>query len=269
MSCDRDSVGLTPVAQRPFELGARGDALSLEGRVALVTGASGGLGRAVVAELRGRGAAVYGADIAGEGVFRADLSTASGNREMVAHVLESAGRLDILALNAGTQFLAPLDQFPDAEWDRLRMVMLDGPFFALKAAWPALTTSPGGRVVVTASPASFGGGNQKVGYAAAKHGVLGLVRTAALEGATLGLTVNAIAPGWMDTGLMRGQVEARALKAGLTVEEVVAGFRAAQPGDRFIEVAEVAAVVGFLASPAASAVNGVCIPIDLGASACA
>jgi len=242
---------------------------SLEGRVALVTGASGGLGKAIMAELRERGAAVHGADIVGEGVFRADLSTASGNRDMIGHVLATAGRLDILVLNAGCQFVAPLDQFPDAEWDRLQAVMLDGPFFALKAAWPALTRSPGGRVVVTASVASYGGGRQKVAYTAAKHGVLGLVRVAALEGAVHGLTANAVAPGWMDTGLMRGQLETQAANRGISVEKVIALFRSAQPGDRFVDVEEVAAVVGFLASPGASGVNGTCIPIDLGASASA
>ncbi|MGR4932697.1 SDR family NAD(P)-dependent oxidoreductase [Bradyrhizobium sp. CAR08] len=240
---------------------------SLEGKVALVTGAAGGLGKAVVTELRQRGAEVHGVDIAGEGVFRADLSTASGNRDMVDHVLSVAGRLDILVLNAGCQFTAPLDHFPDAEWERLRAVMLDGPFFALKAAWQALTKSPGGRVVVTGSSLSFGGGTHKAAYTAAKHGVLGLVRVAALEGAALGLTVNAIAPGWMDTDLMRGQLEAQAARRGISTEEVIAVLRASQPGDRFIDVGEVAATVGFLTSPSASGVNGVCIPVDLGALA--
>lgn len=162
---------------------------SLRGRVALVTGAAGGLGKAIVAELAERGADVHGVDVVGEGVFHADLATASGNRDMVAHALTTSGRLDILVLNAGCQFIAPLDQFPDAEWDRLNAVMLDGPFHAMKAAWPALTKSAGGRVVVTASVASYGGGRQKAAYCAAKHGVLGLVRTAALEGGAHGLTV--------------------------------------------------------------------------------
>ncbi|NOJ44646.1 SDR family NAD(P)-dependent oxidoreductase, partial [Bradyrhizobium australiense] len=88
---------------------------SLEGRVALVTGATGGLGKAIVAELCERGADVHGVDVVGDGVFHADLTTASGNRDMVAHILKTAGRLDILVLNAGLQFMAPFDQFPDAE----------------------------------------------------------------------------------------------------------------------------------------------------------
>ncbi|MET4222658.1 3-hydroxybutyrate dehydrogenase [Bradyrhizobium sp. LB14.3] len=240
---------------------------SLKGRVALVTGATGGLGKAIVAELSQRGAEVHGVDIAGDDVFHADLATASGNRDMVAHVLKATGRLDILVLNAGVQFMAPFAQFPDAEWDRLNALMLDGPFHALKAAWPALTKSRSGRVVVTASVASYGGARQKVAYCAAKHGVLGVVRTAALEGGTHGLTVNAVAPGWMDTPLMRGQLEAQAKNRGMSTDEVIAAFRASQPGNRFVEVSEVAATIGFLASPSASGISGECITIDLGASA--
>lgn len=234
---------------------------SLQGRVALVTGAAGGLGKAIAAELRERGAAVHGADIAGDGVFHADLAAANGNRDMIAHVLAVAGRLDILVLNAGCQFVAPIDKFPDTEWQRLRGVMLDGPFFAMKAAWPALTKSPGGRVVVTASTSSFGGAPGKAAYTAAKHGVLGLVRVAALEGAEHGLTVNAVAPGWMDTGMMRDQLEVQVATMGVSTDEVVARFRAAQPAKRFVDVREVAATIGFLVSPAASGVNGVCVPI--------
>ncbi|MER9451725.1 SDR family oxidoreductase [Mesorhizobium sp. M0254] len=186
---------------------------------------------------------------------------------MVAHVLATAERLDILVLNAGCQFLSPLEQFPDTEWERLRAVMYDGPFFALKAAWPALTKAPGGRVVVTASSAGWLGTPQKVAYTAAKHGVLGLVRTAALEGAAHGLTVNAISPGWMDTGIMRGQLEAQAKNRGKSIDEVIETFHAAQPVNRFVDVREVAATVGFLVSPCASGVNGTCVPVDLGACA--
>ncbi|MGY4412235.1 3-hydroxybutyrate dehydrogenase [Bradyrhizobium sp. LB7.1] len=240
---------------------------SLEGRVALVTGAAGGLGKAIVSELRERGADVYGAGIASEGVFQSDLSSATGNRHMVEHVLATAGRLDILVLNAGRQFVAPIDQFPDAEWERLRGVMLDGPFFAMKAAWSALTKAPGGRVVVTASTASFSGACGKAAYTAAKHGVLGLVRVAALEGAAHGLTVNAVAPGWMDTPMMRAQLQAQAASRGVSTDEIFARFRSSQPGNRFVDVREVAATVGFLASPCASGINGECVTIDLGASA--
>ncbi|MER9071100.1 SDR family oxidoreductase [Mesorhizobium sp. M0902] len=240
---------------------------SLKDRVALVTGAAGGLGKAIVSDLQSRGAIVYGVDVSGDGVIHTDLSTTEGNRDIISHVLNEAGRLDILVLNAGCQFTAPIDQFPDEEWDRLRAVMLDGPFQAIKAAWSALSQSRAGRIIVTASPLSWSGAPHKAAYTAAKHGVMGLVRTAALEGAKLGITANAVAPGWMDTGLMRGQLDAQAARRGKSVEEVVELFRADQPADRFVEVSEVAAVIGFLAGPGASAVSGTCIPVDLGACA--
>ncbi|WP_456813860.1 SDR family oxidoreductase [Bradyrhizobium sp. USDA 4529] len=96
---------------------------------------------------------------------------------------------------------------------------------------------------------------------------MGLVRVAALEGAEHGLTVNAVAPGWMEIGLMQGHLQAIAAERDMSIDQVVAAMRAQQPGDRFVDVGEVAATVGFLASPSASAINGVCIPLDIGASA--
>lgn len=237
----------------------------LAGRVALVTGASGGLGCAIVKEFRDQGADVYGADIVGDDVFQADLSTPEGNGEVIAKVFEAAGRLDILALNAGGQFVSPIDRFPDEEFDRLTDVMLKGPFAALKAAWPALTARPGGRVVVTGSTTSFMAEPYKAGYISAKHGVLGLVRVAALEGAAYELTANLVSPGWMDTPMLRNQLEAQAEERNMTVEAVIEMLSAGQPGNRFIRVEEVAAAVAFLAGPTASAINGVALPIDLGA----
>lgn len=237
-----------------------------DGRVALVTGAAGGLGRAIRAGFGTAGITVYGADIAGEDVFHADLSTADGNRAMVDHVIEQAGRLDILVLNAGLQYVSSLDAFPDEQWERLRGVILDGPFYALKAAWPHLTKQSGGRVVVTATTGSYLAEKNKAGYISAKHGVMGLVRVAALEGADVGLTANAVAPGWMDTPMLRGQLAVQAEKRGITEEEVVAVLCAEQPGNRFIELSEVVAAIEFFASPAASGINGVILPIDLGFS---
>jgi 3-hydroxybutyrate dehydrogenase len=241
-------------------------AVPLRERVALVTGASGALGAAIVTELRQQGADVYGVDITGDGVFRADLSTTAGNDSAVGHVLDAAGRLDILVLNAGAQFVAPLAGFPDEEWTRLTDIMLNGPFAALRAAWPALTSRPGARVIVTGSTTSYMAEPFKAAYISAKHGVLGLVRVAALEGAPYGLTANLVAPGWMDTPMLRNQLEVQAETRGIAVDEVIGLLSAVQPGNRFVAVEEVAAAVSFLVGPRASAINGVALPIDLGAS---
>ncbi|PJG50645.1 hypothetical protein CVM73_35225 [Bradyrhizobium forestalis] len=99
--------------------------------------------------------------------------------------------------------------------------MLDGPFYTLKAAWESLTKQPGGRVAVTASVSGAVG---KVAYTSAKHGVMGLVRVAAKEGVQHGLAANAVPPGWMDTGLMRGQLDEVAAKKEISTEEVIAQF---------------------------------------------
>lgn len=239
----------------------------LTGKIAIVTGANGGMGRAIRAALEEEGATVVPVDLAGEDCFLADVGTDAGNRAMVEHALDTHGCLDLLVLTAGLQYMAPLAEFPEAQWDRLMNVMAKGPFLAIRAAWPALTARPGSRVVVIASTSSLIAGRYKVAYIAAKHAVLGVVRVAALEGAPFGLTVNAVAPGWVHTGMVEGQLDDQARYFGGTREEVLAGMAEDQPGGRFIAPEEVAAAVLFLASPTASGINGVLLPVDLGASA--
>lgn len=240
---------------------------SLAGRVAVVTGASGQVGQAVADEFTARGATVFGVDLHGEGCFHADLGTAAGNRDAIGAAIAEHGHLDILVLNAGIQHMAPLPEFPDAEWERLLSVMLTGPFQAIKHAWRSLTREPGGRILATASTSSFVAERYKAAYVTAKHGLLGLMKVAALEGAQHGLTANAVAPSWMRTPLLEDQLADRVRLLGLTEQEVLEKLVAEQAVQRFVEPAEVAAVLGFLAGSSASAITGVCIPVDLGALA--
>jgi 3-hydroxybutyrate dehydrogenase len=242
-------------------------ALPLKGRVAVVTGAGGTLGRAVVEVLGAHGAIVVGTDIVGDDVIHCDIATAAGNRRLIEEVIATHGQLDILVLNAGLQHVAPIDEFPEAEWDRLTGAMLKGPFLTIKEAWPHLTARPGGRILVTASTSSFRAEEFKAAYCAAKHGVLGLVKVAALEGAPHQLTANAVAPSWMRTPMVEQQVAEQARLRDLTEAEVIAGFVEVQAGKRFVEPAEVAETLSFLASPAAAAITGSCVPVDLGALA--
>ena len=240
---------------------------TLEGRVTIVTGAAGGLGATICDTFRRQGAVVVPVDRAGDECLHTDVGTDEGNRLMVETALARHGRLDVLVLNAGLQHMAPIPEFPEAEWDRLMNVMAKGPFLSMKHAWSALTKAPGGRILVTASGSSFIAEPYKAAYVAAKHAVLGLVRVAALEGASLGLTVNAVAPGWMLTPMAENQLEDQMRLHGLTREQVVEKMLAYQPGKRFIETREVAELLAFLAGPAASGINGACIPIDLGSTA--
>ena len=156
--------------------------LPQSGRVAVVTGAAGGLGRAVCELLEREGATVIGVDLTGDGCEHLDAASDDGCRAMVDIALERYGRLDTLVLNAGAQFMAPLAQFPNDQWDRLLGVMLTGPFLAIKHAWAPLTERPGGRIIVTASSSALVGEVFKPAYVSAKHGVAGLVKVAALDG---------------------------------------------------------------------------------------
>ena len=236
----------------------------LGGRVAIVTGAAGGLGTATVRALRQAGAVVVPVDVHGEGCLIADVATAGGNRQMVERAVDRHGRLDILVLNAGAQAMNPIASYPEADWDHLMDLMVKGPFLAMKFAWPQLTRQPGGRVIVTSSTAGLVGAPYKAAYVAAKHAVLGLVKVAALEGAAAGLTVNAVAPGWMHTPLADTQIPDHIRLRGLSRADVLAGMVADQPARRFVETAEVAALITFLAGPGGSAINGACIPVDTG-----
>jgi 3-hydroxybutyrate dehydrogenase len=236
----------------------------LGGRVAIVTGAAGGLGSAAVRALRQAGATVVPVDVHGKGCVIADVATAEGNRHMVDLALNRHGQLDILILNAGAQAMNPIAHYPEPDWDRLMNLMVKGPFLAMKFAWPQLTRQPGGRIIVTSSTAGLVGAPYKAAYVAAKHAVLGLVKVAALEGAGAGLTANAVAPGWMRTPLADNQIGDHVRLRGISRDDVLADMIADQPAQRFVDTTEVAALITFLAGPGGSAINGACIPVDTG-----
>jgi 3-hydroxybutyrate dehydrogenase len=235
----------------------------LEGRVAAVTGGAGGLGLAVRAVFDREGATVVPVDLSGDGCLELDLATDAGNRRMVEQVIAAHGRLDVLVLNAGLQHMAPIGEFPESQWDRLTDVMLKGPFLAIKHAWPELIRRPGGRIVITASTTALVGEAFKAAYVSSKHGVAGLMKVAALEGARHGLNVNAVAPGWMWTPMAERQIDDQARLHGRTREQVLADMDVHNPAGRMLEPREVAEVVAFLASARASGISGTCIPVDL------
>lgn len=239
----------------------------LGGKVAIVTGSEGALGRSICAVLARRGASVIGVDVAGNASVLADISRPEDNQRVVEEALSLYGRVDILALNAGAQHLAPIDEFPTEKWRELTDVMLTGPFLMMAAAWKRLAHSHQGRVIATASTSSFVAEKYKAAYVAAKHGLLGLVKVAALEGADHGITVNAVAPSWMRTAMVENQVAERSRLLGKPADEVIADLVHEQAVKRFVEPDEVAETVAFLASARASAITGACVPVDLGALA--
>jgi 3-hydroxybutyrate dehydrogenase len=247
-----DSSGLSPLSGR------------LAGRVAILTGAAGALGRVVWQSLEDAGASVVPVDLHGDGCLIADVGTSDGNQQMVDVALARHGHLDILILNAGTQAMSPIASYAEKDWDKLMDLMVKGPFLAMKFAWPHLTRQPGGRIIVTSSTLGLEAAPYKAAYVAAKHAVIGLMKVAALEGATSGLTANAVLPGWMYTPIVEKQIQDHISLKGTSREEVIASMVEEHPAKRFVETAEVASLITFLASTDASGISGASIPVDTG-----
>lgn len=229
-------------------------------RVALVTGAAGGIGNAIRARLAADGWLVHAVDVAD-----GDLATREGNRAVVDAALGRFGRLDAVVANAGFQHVAPVEDFPEDAWDALLAVLLTSPFLLAKYAWPALRESGDGRFLAVASVHSLVASPFKAGYVAAKHGVLGLVKTLALEGARDGISASALCPGFVRTPLVEAQIAAQAAAHGLPEEEVLERVileRAAVK--RLLEPEEVADAAAFLLGPAGRATTGSPLVLDLG-----
>jgi 3-hydroxybutyrate dehydrogenase len=229
-------------------------------KAALVTGARGGIGAAIVERLEADGWGVHGVD-----VEDADLSTREGNRAVVDAALERFGRLDALVPNAGFQHVAPIDDFPEDRWDALLAVMLTSPFLLAKYAWPALRESGDGRIVAVASVHGLVASPFKPGYVAAKHGLIGLIKSLALEGADAGITASAVCPAFTRTPLVEGQIAAQAEAHGLPQEQVLEDvILAPQAVKRLLEPAEVAAAASWLLGPDGRSVTGAPLVMDLG-----
>lgn len=242
-------------------------------KAALVTGAASGIGRAIAAHLEGKGWDVLAVDVEpdpdGPGEpFAADLTVRDANRDAIATALDRFGRLDAVVPNAGFQHVAPVEEFPEDMWERLIALLLTSPFLLARYGWDALRRSGDGRIVVVASVHGLVASPFKAGYVAAKHGVLGLVKTLALEGAEAGIAVSAVCPGYVRTSLVESQIAALAKAHGIPAERVVADvLLAPQAIKELLEPEEVAAAVGFLLSPAGRFATGSPIVLDAGWSA--
>jgi 3-hydroxybutyrate dehydrogenase len=231
----------------------------LERRAAIVTGAAGGIGRAITARLERDGMRVLAVDLRpdddGPGEpFVADLSTRERNQAAIEAAIERFGRLDAIIANAGFQHVSPVGEFPEDRWDALVSLMLTSPFLLAKYGWSALEASGNGRFVAIASVHGLVASPFKAGYVAAKHGVIGLVKTLALEGAAAGITATAVCPAFVRTPLAERQVEERGLDAVIEPHAV----------KRMLEPSEVADLVAFLLGPTGRGITGVALPIDLG-----
>ena len=238
--------------------------------VALITGAASGIGRAVAARMVSDGWQVLAVDLRpdpdGPGSpFEADLTDPEANAAAVAAALERFGALDAIVAGAGIQHVAPIHEFPIERWETILSLMLTSPFLLARHGWEALSASGAGRFIAIGSAHSLVASPYKAAYVAAKHGVLGLVKTLALEGADRGIAATAICPGYVRTPLVEGQIPDQARAHGISedraLEEVILAPQAIK---ELIEPAEVAEVVAFLAGPAGRSFTGVPVTMDMG-----
>ena len=255
----------------------------MKGKVALVTGSTSGIGLGIA-----RGLASKGCDIALNGFGKiedinklrneieseynvktfyhsADLTKPEEIKRLIAETISKFGRLDILVNNAGVQHVCPIDEFPDDKWELIIRLDLISCFYTIKHALPAMKKNGFGRIINIASAHALVASPFKSAYVAAKHGVLGLSKTVALEVAKQGITCNAVCPGYVKTPLVLGQIADTAKSRGISEEEVINNVMLGpQATKRFVEISEVADLVVFLCSDSASSITGTGLSIDGG-----
>ncbi|WP_162054419.1 3-hydroxybutyrate dehydrogenase [Pontibacter pamirensis] len=189
-------------------------------------------------------------------------------REMVQQAEQELGQVDVLINNAGIQFVAPIDEFPKEKWDAILSVNLSSSFHASKAVWQGMKERRFGRIINIASAHALRASEYKAAYVAAKHGIVGLTKVLALEGASYNVTCNAICPGYVRTPLVEAQIADQARAHGMSEEEVVENVMLKkQAVKQFVDIDGIAKLALFLASDAAAQMTGASLPIDGGWSA--
>src|SRR5512134_1391632 len=195
----------------------------------------------------------------------ADMSKPAAIEAMVKTAISEFGAVDVLVNNAGIQHVAPIDEFPVEKWDAIMAINLSAAFHTIRHALPKMKSRKWGRIINIASAHALAASPYKSAYVAAKHGIAGLTKTVALEVAELGITANAVCPGYVLTPLVEKQIPDTAKARGITEEQVVKDvLLAAQPTKQFVTVSQVASLTAYLASDLAASVTGAIIPVDGG-----
>lgn len=253
----------------------------VENKVTIITGAARGIGFEISRQFALNGAKVVLSDLNEERVkeaaeslqksgldcmaVKADVTNEKELQDLVKAAQDAYGRVDIVVNNAGMQHVSSLEDFPTATFELMVKIMLTAPFILTKTVFPLMKKQRSGRIINIASINGLIGFAGKAGYNSAKHGVIGLTKVAALEGAPHGITVNALCPGYVDTPLVRGQMEDLANTRGIAVEDVLAEvLLPLVPQKRLLDTREVADYALFLASDKAKGVTGQAVVMDGG-----
>jgi 3-hydroxybutyrate dehydrogenase len=270
----------TSVMERPA---ARSGTRPLAGRSAIVTGSTSGIGLGIARALAQAGAnvmldgfgkaeaiarlsdeleAMHGVTVVHD---TADMSRPEQIEGMVVSAIGRFGGVDILVNNAGIQHVAPIDEFPPAKWDAILAINLSAAFHAMRTAIPGMKARGWGRIFNIASAHGLVASPFKSAYVAAKHGMVGLTKVAAIELAEAGVTCNTICPGYVWTPLVEQQIDDQAKSHGIPREQVIRDVLLKyQPNKRFAAVEELGTLTVFLCSEAAASITGAALPVDGG-----
>ena len=251
----------------------------LKGKTALVTGSTSGIGLGIAKALARQGANIvmngFG-DVAGPraevealgvktGYHGADMSKPAEIEALMKYAASTFGRVDILVNNAGIQHVAKVEDFPVERWDAIIAINLSSAFHTTRLAIPAMKAANWGRIINVASAHGLVASPQKSAYVASKHAIVGFTKSIALETATTGVTSNAICPGWVLTPLVQKQIDARAEKEGIAVEQAKRDLLAEkEPSLQFTTPDELGELAVFFCSPAGNNVRGVAWNMDGG-----
>jgi len=257
--------------------------MSLKGKSAVITGSTSGIGLGIARALAAEGANImingFGdaaaieaerarleTDFGVKAIYSpADMSKGADVMAMIAKAETTLGSVDILVPNAGIQNVSPIEDFAPEKWEAILAINLSSAFYAMKAAIPGMKARKWGRIIATASAHSLIASPYKSAYVAAKHGVAGLIKTAALELATFGVTANCISPGYVWTPLVEKQIPDTMKARSLTREQVINDvLLQAQPTKQFATTEQIGALAVFLCSDAAAQITGANIPVDGG-----
>jgi 3-hydroxybutyrate dehydrogenase len=255
----------------------------LKGKTALITGSTSGIGLGIAKRFAAEGANVILNGMGNLGEIEAlraqlerdfhvavrydgaDMTDPAGIEAMIKKAIGEFGAIDVLVNNAGIQHVAPIDEFPPDKWNAIIAINLVSSFHTIRHALPAMKSRKWGRIINIASAHALVASPFKSAYVAAKHGIAGLTKTVALEVAEVGITVNAICPGYVLTPLVEKQIPDTARTRGITEAQVIKDvLLAAQPTKQFVTIEQVASLAAYLASDDAASINGALLPIDGG-----